>query len=246
MTINNIATTKDDFLGGKLKIIQPVKGYRGGIDPVILASSITPESGSCILEVGSGTGIASLCLASRVLNVSIKGIEKQEELYNFSLESAKFNNLEDRVSFFNADIKNAKKDIEHASFDYVITNPPYYLPSFVSPNKLKATANADSSADLDYWLKFCIRALKHKGTLAMIFNAERIDEIMTILYGRVGGITITPLWSKSDSDAKRVIIKARKGLKSPTAITKGLLLHNEDGSFTDKASLILRQGDTLF
>ena len=30
----------DDFLGGKLRVKQPKKGYRAGIDPVLLAASV--------------------------------------------------------------------------------------------------------------------------------------------------------------------------------------------------------------
>ena len=237
---NNIS--QDDFLGGKIKIYQPLKGYRGGIDPVLLASSVAPKPNANILEVGSGTGIATLCLASRIDALSITGIEKQKELYELAIKSAEFNNLESKVKFINQDITLIKNEIKKASFDYVITNPPYHFANYPSPNNSIATANAETTANLEFWLKFCIKMLKHKGTFIMIFNAERIDEIMKHLYGKLGGITIAPIWSKQGQDAKRIIIKGRKGIKSPTAIEAGLVLHNETGEFTSKANDILRNG----
>ncbi|MEL7181393.1 MAG: methyltransferase, partial [Pseudomonadota bacterium] len=30
--------TQDDFLGGKIKVWQPRRGYRAGVDPVVLAA----------------------------------------------------------------------------------------------------------------------------------------------------------------------------------------------------------------
>ena len=39
----------DEFLGGKLKIKQPKKGYRAGIDPVLLAASVNASKGDNIL-----------------------------------------------------------------------------------------------------------------------------------------------------------------------------------------------------
>ena len=42
----------DDFLGGLVKIAQPLKGYRGGVDPVLLAASIPAKAGETVLELG--------------------------------------------------------------------------------------------------------------------------------------------------------------------------------------------------
>ena len=52
----------DDFLGGKLRVKQPKKGYRAGIDPVLLAASVNAHIGDNILDLGCGVGVASLCL----------------------------------------------------------------------------------------------------------------------------------------------------------------------------------------
>ena len=37
--------TKDDFLGGKVKVLQPKNGYRAGGDAVLLAASVEAKSG---------------------------------------------------------------------------------------------------------------------------------------------------------------------------------------------------------
>ena len=46
----------DNFLGGRIKIYQPIRGYRAGIDAVLLASFINAYDNCKILDVGSGTG----------------------------------------------------------------------------------------------------------------------------------------------------------------------------------------------
>ena len=57
--------TEDAFLGGKLSILQPEKGYRAGIDAVFLAAAIPCQPGDTVFEAGIGTGVASLCLLAR-------------------------------------------------------------------------------------------------------------------------------------------------------------------------------------
>ena len=44
--------TTDEFLGGKLKIKQPAKGYRIGIDTVILASATKQRDNAKVLDLG--------------------------------------------------------------------------------------------------------------------------------------------------------------------------------------------------
>jgi tRNA1(Val) A37 N6-methylase TrmN6 len=58
--------SRNDFLGGRLRLWQPVSGYRAGVDPVLLAASVPALSGQSVLELGCGAGAAILCLATRV------------------------------------------------------------------------------------------------------------------------------------------------------------------------------------
>ena len=65
--------SEDAFLGGKLNILQPEKGYRAGIDAVFLAATIPATDGETVFEAGIGAGVVSLCLLARnpLLHVSI-------------------------------------------------------------------------------------------------------------------------------------------------------------------------------
>ena len=88
----------DEFLGGKLKIKQPLRGYRAGVDPVLLAASVNAYEGEHILDLGCGVGVASLCLSQRISGLNIYGIEIQGDYAALASENSKLNSLE--VSFF--------------------------------------------------------------------------------------------------------------------------------------------------
>ena len=77
-----IEYTNDYLLDKKVKIFQPVNGYRASTDAVLLSSLVRIKNGDGILDVGSGTGAVSLCLAHRLqnLNPQITGLEIQPEL----------------------------------------------------------------------------------------------------------------------------------------------------------------------
>ncbi len=67
--------TDDAFLGGRLQILQPEKGYRAGIDAVFLAACIPAVDGETIFEAGIGAGVAAMCLLARNPLLHITGIE---------------------------------------------------------------------------------------------------------------------------------------------------------------------------
>ena len=67
----------DAFLGGRLSIMQPIRGYRAAADPVLLAAAVPARAGDAVLELGCGAGVASLCLGQRVPGLIQFGLELQ-------------------------------------------------------------------------------------------------------------------------------------------------------------------------
>ena len=78
-----IEVTEDAFLGGRLTIAQPAKGYRAGIDAVVLAASVPwprEQATFTVLDVGAGVGTVGLCVARRCLNAQVTLLEREREL----------------------------------------------------------------------------------------------------------------------------------------------------------------------
>src|SRR6516225_6201355 len=72
--------THGHLLDGRVRYAQPRRGFRSGIEPVLLAAAIPAVPVSRILEGGSGAGAALLCLAARVAGVQGLGIEQDPTL----------------------------------------------------------------------------------------------------------------------------------------------------------------------
>jgi len=87
-------------------------------------------------------------------------------------------------------------------------------------------------------LKFC----RHKGSVTFIHRADRLAELLIGLEGRAGEITVFPLWPKDGEIANRVIVRARKGIKTPMQLMSGLTLHEADGGYTPGADAALKGG----
>jgi tRNA1(Val) A37 N6-methylase TrmN6 len=59
-------TREDRLLGGRVRLLQPLKGYRAATDPVLLAAAVAARPGQRVLDLGCGAGAAVFCLAARV------------------------------------------------------------------------------------------------------------------------------------------------------------------------------------
>lgn len=237
------------LLDKRVIVFQPINGYHASTDAIILSSLIKHlKKGENILDVGSGTGAISLCLAHRfsTLKPQITGMELQSDLAELSNQSATANGFQDFLHYINCNIKNKPKDIENCSFAHVITNPPYATEDMPSPNTSKALAHNHHDFSLTLWIQFCIKMLRPKGYFYIINRAEAIDEILSAITGKLGRIQVIPLFSKPQQNAKRVMIIAQKDNHAATQILPGLTVHKEDGNYTDIAHNILRQGKSFF
>ena len=241
--------TEDGFLDNKLKILQPEKGYRAGIDAVFLAATIPCAAGESVYEAGIGAGVAALCALARTPTIHVTGIEVATRYALLCEENAKRNGFGNNVRVIQADIKDAlRKDLAsmppHGSFQHAFANPPFFdeAKSTPSPNYLKAQAHAFGADDLELWIKVLATMVTMRGTVTIIYRPDALGKLLTHMESRFGDIRIAPLYARESTAAARVIVQGVKGSKAPMQLLPGLTLHDVSGQFTPEADAILRDG----
>jgi len=242
-----LPVSEDTLLGGRVKLRQPLSGYRVAIDPVLLAAAVPAAAGDTVLDIGCGVGAAALCLAARVEGCRITGIEAQRDLVRLAGENISLNDLLGRVTVMAGDLLRPPPRLEPGSFAHVMANPPFLEAgaASVSPDAGKVAATVEGEADLAAWVRFALAMVRSKGYLTFIHRADRMDQLLAQLVGRAGEIVVFPLWAGHDKPAKRILLRARKGVETPTRLTPGLVLHEADGRYTPAANAVLRQGAAL-
>lgn len=240
-------SSHDSLLGGRVSITQPVKGYRVSIDAVLLAAAVRDIGVSSVLDVGCGDGGATLCLAWRAPRVEISGIDVRADALERFAQNIALNGWQDRISGQLADVSGGPDEGLQNAFDWVISNPPY-LPAARMDRRMSAGDIDPATMEtvpLRRWIAFMIACLRAGGHMAMVHRADRLDEILAACAGVTGGVEIFPIWPKAGASAKRVIVTARKGARTPAKLHHGLVLHDADGAFTAAAQRILEDGESL-
>lgn len=239
------AISEDHLLDGRVHLGQPVEGYRVAIDPVMLAAAVPARAGERVLDAGSGTGAAGLCLAWRVPDCRVIGLERQRSLQRIARDNVARNGFEARVETIAGDLGRPPPRLAGTTFDHVMSNPPHLVAGAASrsPRPQRALAHVEAGLDLAGWLAGCLRLLRAEGWLTLIHRAERLDEMLGILHGQVGGLAVFPLWpGPAQRPAKRVLIQGRKGTRAPLRLMRGLVLHHADGRYSEAAEDVLRRG----
>ncbi|HIC67108.1 MAG: tRNA1(Val) (adenine(37)-N6)-methyltransferase [Paracoccus sp. (in: a-proteobacteria)] len=238
-------TREDGFLDGRLRLAQPVRGYRSGADAVMLAAACPAEAGQSVLELGCGAGIASLCLGWRVPNLALTGLERQGVYAELARQNAARNGIAMRVVV--GDLMRMPSGLRTESFDHVIANPPYFLGGTAAAEPGRAEARHED-APLRAWIDAGLRRLRPGGRITLIQRSDRLAGLVAALDQRAGGLTILPIAARRGREAGRVLVVARKGARAPLRLLAPFVMHQSDRHSADREDLtpaaqaVLREG----
>jgi tRNA1(Val) A37 N6-methylase TrmN6 len=217
--------TRDLFLGGKVVLWQPRQGYRAGLDPVLLAASVTARAGERVLDLGCGAGAAVLCLGARVAGLDLHGLELQDDYAALARRNAVESGL--TLTVHQGDVARVPEDLRALRFDHVMMNPPYY-------SRARGTAARDAGREtalgeavpLATWVDAATRRLVPGGWLWVVQRVDRLPETLADIDGRLGGVTVLPLAARAGRDADLFLLRARKGDRGPFRLRAPRLLHS--------------------
>jgi tRNA1(Val) A37 N6-methylase TrmN6 len=246
--------TDDAFLGDGLRILQPRRGYRAGVDAVLLAATVVPHDAvQRVMDAGAGVGVVGLSVAQRCPGTRTVLLEREAALVSLAEQNITRNHLMGRVRAIRADLLAVSapelqaQGVEAESFDHVLANPPFHCAGEGTPSasSLKEAAHAMEAGGLERWARFLARMTRAGGFSTVIHRAEALGEVLEVLEPRFGSLRILPVHARGGEPAIRVIVRGVKGSKAPSGLLPGFVLHGEGGAFTAEAEAILRHGGGL-
>jgi tRNA1(Val) A37 N6-methylase TrmN6 len=226
----NQNTTEDTVYQGRVKLVQPEAGFRAGFDSLALAAALPAMEKGEALEVGCGCGGALLPAAFRLPGLRFVGLEQVPAMAELAREGARLNGFAPRVRVEAGEASDWVQAHENR-FDLVFANPPYFEPGKISaPGEGKAGAYIES-LPLEGWVKAMLFAAKPRAPVILIHRAAELARLLVPLDRQAGEITVLPIASKPGEPARRVLVRARKGLKrGPLTLLSPLVTHTEDGA----------------
>ncbi len=241
-TPEQIDVTENALLNGRVRLRQPARGYRAGMDAALLAAACPALPGQRVMEAGCGAGAVLMQVAARRPGAVLAGLERDPAMAGLATQNAALNGWGERITAHQGDVAAGFRALELEPFDWALSNPPF----FDDPDSLRAPAPGKRGAwmaddGLQAWTGFLLKAVKEGGRIVMIHRADRLADILALLGDKAGSFAVRPVHPYADEPAKRVLVHAVKTGRAPLRLLPPLILHDRDGGkHSAEAEAILR------
>jgi putative endonuclease len=235
----------DYMLGEQLKIIQDGQSFAFSLDTLLLAywAKEAIKNRSKVVELCSGNAAASLYMAA-FNKAHYDDVELQEDMVSKAQRSVELNDMQDRITVYQGNVKDAGSFLRKDSYDVVVVNPPYFKAPAghkLNPDRSKAIARHELEINLEEIIAVSAGLLKMKGKMFMVHRPERLGEIINYGFKHDLAVkTVQPFVSRRGQDANLVIVEAvRSGKGDGLVLRDAIEVHEADGSNTPAIKEIL-------
>jgi len=225
-------------------IIQKKEAFRFGVDAILLSHFVKVKRNQRVLDMGTGTGILPILIAAKTEASWITGLEIQADIAAMARRSVEGNGLAHRIEIVEGDIKNVTSLLGAATYDVVVTNPPYTRvgSGLKNPQDSKAVARHELYCTLEDVLKNGVKMLKPQGEFYMVHRPDRLTDIMEGMRRLKLEPKVLRMVSPREGDAPSLIlIKGIKNGKPGLIIMPQLNIYDRDGHYTPETQLIYGQ-----
>lgn len=204
-------------------------------DTILLASFSSPKKNDLACDLGCGCGTVPLlwCRKPETTPKKTLGIEIQHEAYSMAQRSVEHNNLGEKISLLNADLRKLDGLVPFGTFSLVVCNPPYKAEGtgIVNPDSSLKTARHESECTADDIAACASRLLQFGGRFCLCQRPERLPDITEALRKyNIEPKRLRFVQLNSKKAPKLLLIEGRRGgKKGGLRVEPALLLEDDSG-----------------
>lgn len=216
----------------KFKINQEKTAMKVGVDSVLLGAWTDFANSKNILDIGAGTGLLSF-MAEQKTNAKITAIEIDKDACKQCSENISLNKKEEKIHLINTSIQHFAKGT-NTTFDYIISNPPYFENSFKSEISSRNTARHTEELSYIELILSVVKLLSAKGKFSLILPFKKHELFMQLsLQNGLFCIKQLIIFPKQNKEANRIILEFSK-IKSQLSTDEIFIRNNETNLYSAK------------
>ncbi len=211
--------------------------FKLGTDCVLLADFAGISGKAKGIDLGCASGAIGLLMMARNEALYVTGLEILERAAALASENMVANQFVDRSEIICGDIRDHRKLFRSGSFDFAVSNPPYYPPSSgsISPIEGRAAARSELSCSLEDICNAAAFLCRTGGSFFMVYKPERLAEALKVMSEKgLEPKRLRLVCSDASKPPSLVLIEARRGGKPGLKIEPSLFLNDPDGSESEE------------
>jgi tRNA1Val (adenine37-N6)-methyltransferase len=190
------------------------------------------------LDIGAGTGLLSLMLVQKNLEVEIIAVEIDEDAKKQAQENIKSSPWNDRIDVLEGDVKDHNFP---GKFDLIISNPPFYENEIRSATDSKNVAHHSQSLTLKELLSIIKENLRLTGSFFILLPYKRNDEIKKLFKDQQLHVSKMILVRQSvKHDYFRIFIKGSLNTEEKETEFDELSIWDEKQQYTNEFITLLK------
>lgn len=144
-----------------------------GTDGVLLGAWANVDGVTTALDIGTGTGLIALMLAQRGVS-HVTAVEIDHAAADEAKANVAASPWPDAVEVIESNFLTLESS---RLYDLIITNPPFFSETLLSPDPRRAVARSATTLPLDKLMAHASQCLAPKGRMAIVLPSNRVDEL---------------------------------------------------------------------
>lgn len=227
----------DDLQRRGFHIIQREDVFRFGTDTVLLADFAQPRRGDKVIDLGCGTGAIALIMLAHRDDITVDGVEIQDDVADMARRSAAINGVQEKFRVLSADMRFCHEILGRGKYSLAVCNPPYFKAggALLSVGEKRRIARHEGDISPADVAASAARLIKNSGRFAVIYPAPRALEMLRAMEDSgIAPKRIRTVHGVAGRPPKHVLIDGIRGAAPGLHWQPPLVLMNEDGSYTQE------------
>ena len=217
-----------DFRFKQFNITQQLSAMKVGTDGVLLGAWARVEpTQRRILDVGCGTGLVALMMAQRTAEwgAQVVGVDVDSPSVAEATINVAHSPWANRVEVVECPVQEYAPT---ALFDHIVSNPPYFVDSLLSPDTARTNARHTTTLTFEALAHSAARLLTEEGVLSLVLPADAVSA-MVLAAARCGLFLTRRMDVRSKATSAPIRSLLEFGRKALPTEHSALVIHSPEG-----------------
>ncbi|GHU81898.1 SAM-dependent methyltransferase [Clostridia bacterium] len=207
-------------------------------DTILLAHFANPKKSEKAVDLGSGCGTIPLLWSRKNTPQHTYAVEIQANGADMINRSVIHNNLQEKITVLNEDMRKLKGKLPFGTFDLVVCNPPYKPvgTGFVNKNTVHTVIRHEFECTVADAVKAAADLLRFGGRFCLCLRPERLTDVITAFRNNnVEPKKLRFVQQRTNKEPKLFLIEGKYGgKKGGLTVLPNLMIENEAGEFSEE------------
>ena len=202
-----------------------------GTDGVLIGAWADVEGAKHILDMGTGSGLIALMVAQRNEEAHIEAIDIDEGAVLQASKNIEASPWRERIVVAHSD---ANSYTSSQRFDHIVSNPPFFTTTLLSPDERRAMARHCSTLTYDDIVTAAERMLMPGGRLSLILPTSEAAQFRRVAFERLWLSRETTVLTRKGDQPKRTMMEFVLCEEPLMPRVDTLEIYDVNGTYSDK------------